>query len=62
MPYEAITEKQWRHVIRLAWRYRRQMPSHLVPSKDAVQALDRGWNEQVIAGISVFTDMKATAR
>jgi hypothetical protein len=42
MRLEAISEKQWRHVIRLAWRYRRQMPPDLVPSKDAVEACDRG--------------------
>jgi hypothetical protein len=42
MRLEAISEKQWRHVIRLAWRYRRQMPRELVPSKDAVEACDRG--------------------
>jgi hypothetical protein len=41
-----ITEAQRRQVIRLAWRYRRQMPSDLVPSKDAVDALDRDWNER----------------
>lgn len=26
-----ITDRQAQHVLRLAWRYRRQMPSHLVP-------------------------------
>jgi ABC-type phosphonate transport system ATPase subunit len=40
MPLEKITEAQRRHVIRLAWRYRRQMPRDLVPSKDAVEAMD----------------------
>lgn len=43
MPLENITEKQRRHVIRLAWRYRRQMPPDLVPSKDAVEAMDSQW-------------------
>lgn len=42
MPLDKITPKMWRHVIRLAWRYRRQMPRDLVPSKDAVEAMDRG--------------------
>lgn len=54
MHLDKITEKQWRHVIRLAWRYRRQMPLDLVPSKDAVAALDAGWQEQTVAGISVM--------
>ena len=40
MSLHAITERQWRHVMRLAWRYRRQMPFDLVPSRDAIQALD----------------------
>jgi hypothetical protein len=44
MPLENITEGQRRHVIRLAYRYRRQMPRDLVPSKDAVEALDAAWN------------------
>lgn len=26
-----LTDRQAQHVLRLAWRYRRQMPSHLVP-------------------------------
>jgi hypothetical protein len=43
MYLDRITEKQWRHVIRLAWRYRRQMPTDLIPSKDAVEALDMAW-------------------
>lgn len=43
MYLDKITEKQWRHVIRLAWRYRRQMPYDLIPSKDAVEALDAAW-------------------
>ena len=30
----AITPKQARHVAHLAWRYRRQMPAHLVPPTD----------------------------
>lgn len=42
IPLDKITPKMWRHVIRLAWRYRRQMPRDLVPSKDAVEAMDRG--------------------
>ena len=54
MHLHMITEKQWRHVIRLAWRYRRQMPLDLVPSKDAVDALDSGWSEQTVAGITVL--------
>ena len=44
MPLENITEGQRRHVIRLAYRYRRQMPRDLVPSKDAIDELDRAWN------------------
>jgi hypothetical protein len=40
---ENVSEGQRRHVIRLARRYRRQMPSDLVPSKDAVEALDAAW-------------------
>ncbi|MFG1255922.1 hypothetical protein V5F79_01255 [Xanthobacter flavus] len=31
---ETITPKQVRHVAFLAWRYRRQMPAHLVPPAD----------------------------
>jgi hypothetical protein len=54
MYLDKISEKQWRHVIRLAWRYRRQMPFDLVPSQDAVAALDAGWQEQTVAGISVM--------
>lgn len=42
MPADKITERQKRHVIRLAWKYRRQMPADLVPSKDAVRAMDAG--------------------
>lgn len=42
MHLHMITERQWRHVVRLAWRYRRQMPRDLVPSRDAVEALDAG--------------------
>lgn len=44
MPLENVTEGQRRHVIRLAYRYRRQMPRDLVPSKDAIEALDAAWN------------------
>ena len=44
MPLENISEGQRRHVIRLAYRYRRQMPRDLVPSKDAIEALDAAWN------------------
>ncbi len=40
IPLDQITEAQRRHIIRLAWRYRRSMPPHLIPSKDAVMALD----------------------
>lgn len=40
MPLDKITEAQRRHIIRLAWRYRRSMPARLVPRKDAVEALD----------------------
>ena len=40
MPEDKITERQRRNVIRLAWKYRRQMPHDLVPSKDAVRAMD----------------------
>ncbi len=29
-----FTTSQVRHVARLAWRYRRQMPEHLVPPTD----------------------------
>ena len=45
MPLENVTEGQRRHVIRLAYRFRRQMPRDLVPSKDAIEALDAAWNE-----------------
>ena len=38
------TEAQIRQLVRLCWRYRKQMPAHLVPSKDAVAALDADWN------------------
>jgi hypothetical protein len=44
MPLEKITEGQRRHLIRLAYRYRRQMPREHVPSKDAIEALDAAWN------------------
>lgn len=40
VPVERVTERQRRHIIRLAWRYRRSMPADLVPGKDAVTALD----------------------
>lgn len=39
-----ITEAQERHLVRLCWRYRRQLPADIVPSKDAVEALDLDWN------------------
>ncbi len=45
MPLENVTEGQRRHVIRLAYRFRRQMPRDLVPSNDAIKALDAAWNE-----------------
>ena len=54
-PVETLTERQRRHLIRLAWRYRRQMPRDLVPSKDAVEAMDSGWAPQEVAGITVYT-------
>lgn len=54
MYLDKITPKQERHLIRLAWRYRRQMPAGLVPSKDAVQALDSVWQEQTVAGMTVM--------
>lgn len=28
-----LTPRQAEHVVRLAWRYRRQMPGHLVPTR-----------------------------
>lgn len=31
---EMLTAKQIRHVAHIAWRYRRQMPAHLVPPAD----------------------------
>jgi hypothetical protein len=55
MPADRITERQRRHVIRLAWKYRRQMPPDLVPSKDAVRAIDAGWHEETVAGVTVMT-------
>ena len=58
MPADKITERQRRNVIRLAWKYRRQMPDDLVPSKDAVMAMDAGWHEQTVAGISVMTTVR----
>jgi hypothetical protein len=54
VPIEKLTERQRRHIIRLAWRYRRQMPFDLVPSKDAVQAFDSGWQAQEVAGMTVM--------
>lgn len=35
---ETITPAQVRHVAYLAWRYRRQMPAHLVPPADPYAA------------------------
>ena len=55
MYLDKITEKQVRHLIRLAWRYRRQIPFDLVPSKDVIDALDSGWTEQTVAGVVVMT-------
>lgn len=55
VPAEKLTERQRRHLVRLAWRYRRQMPWDLVPSKDAVQAMDSGWAPQQVAGVTVYT-------
>jgi hypothetical protein len=52
---DRLTERQRRHMIRLAWRYRRQMPVELVPSRDAVQALDAGWDSVSVAGVLVMT-------
>ena len=53
-----ITERQKRHVIRFAWKYRRQMPIDLVPSQDAVRALDSGWHEETVAGIAVMPTLR----
>lgn len=55
VPVENLTERQRRHLIRLAWRYRRQMPRDLVPSKDGVEAMDSGWASQQVAGVTVYT-------
>lgn len=41
--------------IGVAWKYRRQMPTDLVPSKDAVEATERGWVSQEVAGMTVMT-------
>lgn len=49
VPLEDVTEGQRRCVIRLAQRYRRQMPTDLVPSKDAVEALDAAWKQTIEA-------------
>lgn len=46
MRLEDISGAQRRHVVRLCWRYRRQMPRDLVPSKDAVEAMDAAWNAE----------------
>lgn len=46
MRLEDLSEAQRRHIVRLCWRYRRQMPRGLVPSKDAVEAMDAAWNAQ----------------
>lgn len=40
IPADKLSERQCRHIIRLAWKYRRSMPTDLVPSKDAVLAMD----------------------
>ena len=48
------TEAQIRQLVRLCWRYRKQMPAHLVPSKDAVAALDADWNPIQHGLISIF--------
>jgi hypothetical protein len=34
IPVERVSEAQWLTVILLAWRFRRQMPSDLVPDED----------------------------
>ena len=39
-----LTEAQIRQLVRLCWRYRRQMPADLVPSRDTVVELDADWN------------------
>jgi hypothetical protein len=39
-PLETVSEKQRQHVIRLAWRYRRQMPLELIPTKGEIEGLD----------------------
>ncbi len=36
MHLAAITPRQWRYALRLAWRYRRQLPAELVPPRDLV--------------------------
>lgn len=41
IPLAKVTERQRRYVIQLCWRYRRQMPWDLVPSKDVVEMLNR---------------------
>lgn len=51
MPVERLTERQRRHIIRLAWRYRRSMPFDLVPSKDAVMALDAVQRLKTVEGL-----------
>lgn len=40
MDLRLITDTQRWHVIRLARRYRRQLPATLVPSKDAFEAIE----------------------
>jgi hypothetical protein len=54
-----LTEAQRRHLIRLCWRYRRQIPMHLMPSKDAVAELDADWNLQREAEAALKARQKA---
>lgn len=55
VPLAELSDRQRRHIIRLCWRYRRQIPWALVPSKDAVEAMDGKWQAVNFAGIVIFT-------
>lgn len=47
IPLEKITERQKRFIVQLAYRFRRQMPWDLVPSKDAIEMHNRDVQDEL---------------
>jgi hypothetical protein len=62
VPPADITEAQRRYLAALAWRYRRQMPADLVPSKDAVDALHLERQQQLADARAAKLAQRKSAR